>query len=88
MSGPGSGLGARSSRSWCARRLAAQVTAWLQEWWSPEVARRLRIEVLADPMMRVSHETIYQAPFVQGGGELRRGLASGPPPVTPQVAYE
>jgi IS30 family transposase len=57
-------------------RLAGQVTEWLQEWWSPEeIARRLRIEFPADPMMWVSHETIYQALFVQGRGELRRELA-------------
>lgn len=59
----------------CAR-LAAQVTQWLQEWWSPqEIACRLRMEFADDPMMQVSHETIYQALFVQGRGELRRELA-------------
>jgi IS30 family transposase len=57
-------------------RLAAQVTSWLEGWWSPaEIARRLRIEFPTDPMMWVSHETIYQALFVQGRGELRRELA-------------
>jgi IS30 family transposase len=57
-------------------RLAAQVTSWLEEWWSPEeIARRLRIEFPTDPMMWVSHETIYQARFVQGRGELLRELA-------------
>jgi IS30 family transposase len=56
-------------------RLAGQVTEWLEEWWSPEeIARRLRIEFPDDPMMRVSHETIYQSLFVQGRGELRREL--------------
>jgi IS30 family transposase len=35
----------------------------------------LRIEFTDDPMMQVSHETIYQALFVQGRGELRRELA-------------
>jgi hypothetical protein len=35
----------------------------------------LRIEFAGDPMMQVSHETIYQALFVQGRGELRRELA-------------
>jgi IS30 family transposase len=57
-------------------QLAAQVTTWLQEWWSPQqISRRLRIEFPGDPMMRVSHETIYQALYVQGRGELRRELA-------------
>ena len=58
----------------CAR-LAALVTEWLQEWWSPEeIARWLRLEFPHDPMMWVSHETIYQSLFVQGRGELRREL--------------
>ena len=57
-------------------RLAAQVTRWLAEWWSPaQIAARLRIEFPGDPMMYVSHETIYQALYVQGRGELRRELA-------------
>ena len=67
-------------------RLAAQVTEWLEEWWSPEeIAKRLRIEFPDDPMMWVSHETIYQSLFVQGRGELRHELhrwpnRSRPPP--------
>lgn len=56
-------------------RLALLVTEWLEEWWSPEeIARRLRLEFPDDPMMWVSHETIYQSLFVQGRGELRREL--------------
>jgi len=56
--------------------LAVQVTGWLQEWWSPvQISARLRIEFPGDPMMQVSHETIYQALYVQGRGELRRELA-------------
>jgi IS30 family transposase len=56
-------------------RLADQVEEWLLEWWSPEeIARRLRIEFPDDPMMWVSHETIYRSLFVQGRGELRREL--------------
>jgi IS30 family transposase len=57
-------------------RLAAVVTGWLQAWWSPvEIARRLPLEFPHDPMMRVSHETIYRSIYVQGRGELRRELA-------------
>ena len=56
--------------------LAAQVEAWLGLLWSPQkIARRLRIDFPGDPMMQVSHETIYQSLFVQGRGELRRELA-------------
>ena len=56
--------------------LAAQVGRWLAEWWSPvQISARLQIEFPHDPMMWVSHETIYQALFVQGRGELRRELA-------------
>jgi IS30 family transposase len=55
--------------------LAAQVAEWLGWLWSPtEIACRLRIEFPDDPMMQVSHETIYQSLFVQGRGELRREL--------------
>jgi IS30 family transposase len=56
--------------------LVAQVTAWLEELWSPqEITARLRLEFPDDLMMQVSHETIYQSLFVQGRGELRRELA-------------
>ena len=71
--------GARARRpkapKWARGQLAAQVTRWLEEWWSPEeIASRLRLEFPDDPMMWVSHETIYQSLFVQGRGELRREL--------------
>jgi IS30 family transposase len=56
-------------------RLAGQVAEWLEAWWSPEqIAQRLRIEFPDDPMMWVSHETIYQSLFVEGRGQLRREL--------------
>jgi IS30 family transposase len=55
--------------------LATQVTRWLKKWWSPkEISQRLRLEYPDDPMMWVSHETIYKTLFVQGRGELRREL--------------
>ena len=65
-----------------AARLA--VNGGLREWvqqklgkkWSPEqVSATLRAEFGGRPEMRVSHETIYQAIYVQGRGALRRELA-------------
>ena len=45
--------------------------------WSPEqVSRWLEREFPGRPEMRVSHETIYQALYVQGRGALRRELAA------------
>lgn len=52
------------------------MTEWLTFLWSPEeISQRLRVEFGDDPMMQVSHETIYQSLYVQGRGELRRELA-------------
>jgi hypothetical protein len=45
--------------------------------WSPEqIARRLPLDFPDDASMRVSHEAIYQALFVQGRGALRRELTA------------
>jgi IS30 family transposase len=56
-------------------RLAAKVAEGLEQWWSPEqIAQRLRLEFPDDPMMWVSHETIYMSLFVEGRGQLRREL--------------
>jgi IS30 family transposase len=56
--------------------LRREVYANLKALWSPdEIARRLRRDFPDDPMMRVSHETIYRSLYVQGRGELRRELA-------------
>jgi IS30 family transposase len=45
--------------------------------WSPEqIARRLPRDFPDDDSMRISHEAIYQALYVQGRGALRRELTA------------
>ena len=57
--------------------LHARVTADLEKRWSPEeIAARLRLDFPDDMSMRASHETIYQALFIQGRGALRRDLTT------------
>ena len=43
--------------------------------WSPQqIAGRLRLDFPGDNSMRISHEAIYQALYVQGRGALKREL--------------
>jgi IS30 family transposase len=45
--------------------------------WSPEqIAHRLRIDFPEDESMRISHEAIYQALFIEGRGALKRELVA------------
>ncbi len=54
-----------------------EICASLRADWSGEqIAAALPIEFPDDPMMRVSHETIYQSLFVQTKGELKRELTA------------
>jgi IS30 family transposase len=45
--------------------------------WSPEqISHRLKVDFPDDVSMRISHEAIYQALYVQGRGALRRELTA------------
>ena len=58
-------------------QLRELVQSRLRSKWSPrEIAARLRIEFPNRPEMWVSHETIYQALYVQSRGALRRELTA------------
>jgi len=57
--------------------LRSLVQARLKQKWSPgQISVMLRREFGDRPEMQVSHETIYQAIYVQGRGALRRELAA------------
>jgi IS30 family transposase len=56
--------------------LRKMVCDMLRERWSPrQVAQRLRFDHPDRPELQVSHETIYQALYLQGRGNLRAELA-------------
>jgi IS30 family transposase len=49
---------------------------WVKAWSPEQIAQRLTIDFPDDETMRISHEAIYQALFVQGRGALRRELTA------------
>jgi len=56
-------------------RLADEVQDGLRHRWSPEqISVRLRQDYPDDMTMRVSHETVYQALYLQGRGGLQKEL--------------
>ena len=63
--------------SWKGRRHGQRQNRRWSKAWSPEqIAKRLPIDFPDDDSMRISHEAIYQALFVQGRGALRRDLTA------------
>src|SRR4030088_1417681 len=62
---------------WIGRRHGQrQDRRWAMSWSPEQVAHRIQLDFPDDPSMRISHEAIYQALFVQGRGALRRELTA------------
>jgi IS30 family transposase len=58
---------------WHGRR---QHRRWARAWSPEQIAHRLPLDFPDDPSMRISHEAIYQALYVQSRGALRRELTA------------
>jgi IS30 family transposase len=62
---------------WIGRRHGRrQDRRWARSWSPEQIANRLRVDFPHDEAMRISHEAIYQALYVQGRGALRRELVA------------
>ena len=65
------------SASWNGRNQGRrQDRRWANAWSPEQIANRLPIEFPDDESMRISHEAIYQALYVQGRGALKRELVA------------
>ena len=61
--------------SWIGRRHGRrQHRRWAQAWSPEQISNRLQVDFPDDASMRIFHEAIYQALYVQGRGALRREL--------------
>jgi len=49
---------------------------WVNGWSPEQLANRLRVDFPEGDSMRISHEAIYQALYIQGRGALKRELVS------------
>jgi IS30 family transposase len=62
---------------WKARRHGRrQHRRWALAWSPEQIAHRLPLDFPGDSSMRISHEAIYQALYIQGRGALRRELTA------------
>lgn len=65
------------SAAWTGRgKPHRQDRKWATAWSPEQISARLKVDFPHDESMRISHEAIYQALYVQGRGALRRELTA------------
>ncbi|WP_216823308.1 IS30 family transposase [Limimaricola cinnabarinus] len=63
--------------AWKGRRHGPrQPRRWAKAWSPEQISNRLWVDFPGDETMRISHEAIYQALYIQGRGALRRELTA------------
>jgi IS30 family transposase len=66
-----------AATTWNGRRHGRrQDRCWALAWSPQQIAQRIRMDYPDDKSMRISHEAIYQALYIQGRGALRRELTA------------
>ncbi len=74
---PGGAAIAGPAVTWKGRRHGRrQERRWATAWSPEQISRRLPVDFPDEASMRISHEAIYQALFIQGRGALRRELTT------------
>jgi IS30 family transposase len=77
VSVPGGAVVPGPAVPWKGRRHGRrQHRRWARAWSPEQIARRLRLDFPGDEAMRISHEAVYQALYVQGRGALKRELTT------------
>ena len=74
---PGGATVAGPAVPWKGRRHGRrQNRRWAAAWSPQQIVQRLRLDFPGDETMRISHEAIYQALYIQGRGALKRELTA------------
>jgi IS30 family transposase len=58
------------------RAVHRQSRRWSLAWSPEQIAQRLKVDFPENPTVRISHEAIYQALYIQGRGALKRELSA------------
>ncbi len=77
IGGPQNALVKTPQIAWKGRRAVfRQKRRWAVAWSPEQISHRLKLDYPGDATMRISHEAIYQALYIQGRGALQRDLTA------------